>query len=194
MVLNGSRRVLAVFGLGNPGRRYEGTRHNVGFDVLDKLAEEFGATFSTRTRLRAATAEARDGEARLVLVKPLTFMNDSGAAVQAVAAWHDLTPDRMLVVCDDLDLELGRVRLRRKGSSGGHNGLKSIEQALGTQAFVRMRIGIGRPPGQQDPVDYVLDRFAGAQREVMDGAVTLAAEAVICWVRDGIDRCMDRFN
>jgi peptidyl-tRNA hydrolase, PTH1 family len=193
--------VLAVFGLGNPGRRYESTRHNAGFDVVDKLADGLGETFSRRMRFRAATAECRAataegrvGDDKLLLVKPLTFMNDSGYTVQAVGAWHDLEPDQILVVCDDLDLELARIRVRRKGSSGGHKGLKSIAQALGTTDFPRLRIGIGRPPGQQDAVDYVLDRFSSAQRKLMDDATAIAAQAATCWVEDGIDRCMNRFN
>ena len=182
----------AVFGLGNPGKRYHGTRHNVGFEVVDRLAAGADARV-TRRRFAARVGEADTRAGRLLLVKPQTFMNDSGLAVQAAVAWYKLDPADILVVCDDLDLELGKIRIRRKGSSGGHKGLKSIARALGTPEYARLRIGIGRP-GHQDAVDYVLDSFSAAQRRAMTDAIQVAAEAVICWAEEGVEPCMNQFN
>lgn len=184
--------MLAVFGLGNPGRKYEGTRHNVGFEVIDLLAEELNTKVSHR-RFRALVGDARTEAGTLLLAKPQTYMNDSGLSVAAAAAWNKLGPDQILVVCDDLDLEPGTLRIRRKGSSGGHKGLKSVADALGTTDFPRLRIGIGRP-AREDAVDYVLDRFTGSQRKLVREAVGLAADAAACWCNQGIDHCMNRFN
>ncbi|MFW6159402.1 MAG: aminoacyl-tRNA hydrolase [Planctomycetota bacterium] len=185
--------MLAVFGLGNPGRRYRGTRHNVGFEVIDRLAERCGASVSRR-RYQARVGEADTQAGRLLLVKPQTFMNDSGRAVAAAAGWHRLEPDELLVVCDDLDIEPGRIRVRRQGSSGGHKGLRSVGAALGTDAFPRLRVGIGRPPVEMDAVGFVLARFSAGERETIDQAVEEAADAVLCWAGEGIDACMNRFN
>ena len=185
--------MLAVFGLGNPGKRYDGTRHNVGFMVVDRLAELCGTTVSKR-RFDARTGEAASEAGPLLLVKPQTFMNESGRSVQAAAAWHRIGPDQLIVVCDDLDIEPGRVRIRRKGSSGGHRGLASVARSLGTTEYPRLRIGIGRPPLGTDAVDYVLDRFSGPERGLITDAVQTAADAVLCWAHDGIDACMNRFN
>jgi PTH1 family peptidyl-tRNA hydrolase len=182
----------AVFGLGNPGERYEGTRHNVGFAVLDKVAADGGVRIARR-RFRARVAETGAGADRVLLVKPQTFMNDSGHAVRLAVAWNKLGPEQILVVCDDLDLPVGKIRVRRKGSSGGHKGLRSIADALGTPEFPRLRIGIGRPAGR-DAVEYVLDRFAAAERDEIDAAVDRAVDAVRCWMQDGIEACMNRFN
>lgn len=184
--------MLAVFGLGNPGKRYLGTRHNVGFEVIDILAERLGASVSRR-RFKARLGEAQAGSNRLLLVKPQTFMNDSGRSVQAACAWHGLEPDHLLVVCDDLDLEPGQIRARRKGSSGGHRGLKSVADLLGTTAFPRLRVGIGRPE-PQDAIDYVLDRPGRSDRAAIADALQAAADAACCWAEDGIEACMNRFN
>lgn len=183
--------MLAVFGLGNPGREYKGTRHNVGFEVVDRLAEELGVKVSRR-RFKARIGEGQTDAGRLLLVKPRTYMNDSGRSVQAAVAWNKLALDQILIVCDDLDLEFAKVRARRKGSSGGHKGLESIARALGTAEFPRLRVGIGRPPG--DAIEYVLDRFAGAERKKMTEAVGIAAQAVACWANEGIEACMNEFN
>jgi PTH1 family peptidyl-tRNA hydrolase len=190
--LDRSDTVRAVIGLGNPGKRYAGTRHNVGFDVIDKLAGDLGADV-TRRRFNARIGEAVCGGERVVLVKPQTFMNDSGRAVQGVVAWHKLALDELLVVCDDLDIEFATLRLRRKGSSGGHKGLKSIARMLGGTEFPRLRIGVGRPPSDH-AIDFVLSRFGKAEREQIDEAVDRAAEAVQTWIIDGIDASMNRFN
>lgn len=192
--------MLAAFGLGNPGRKYEGTRHNIGFAVIDRLAEDAGIRVSRR-RFHARTGDLPvpgSGPASVLLAKPQTFMNDSGRCVQAAAAWHRLSPEDLLVVCDDLDLERGVLRVRRKGSSGGHRGLQSIVDALGTTEFPRLRIGIGRPRGGRgteiDAIDYVLDRFTSTEKTVMTDAVAQAADAILCWATEGIDVCMNRFN
>lgn len=184
--------MLAVFGLGNPGRKYKGTRHNVGFEVIDLLAEELNTKVSHR-RFRALVGDAKTEAGTLLLVKPQTYMNESGLSVSAAAAWNKLGPEQILVVCDDLDLEPGTLRIRRKGSSGGHKGLKSIADALGTTDFPRLRIGIGRPT-HENALDYVLDRFTGSQRKAMTEAVGVAANAVACWCTEGIEPCMNKFN
>ena len=184
--------MLAVFGLGNPGRKYQGTRHNVGFLVVDRLAKELDVDIGRR-RFNARVGEARTESGTLLLVKPQTYMNESGRCVQAVVSWHRLTTEQIFVICDDLDLEPGGLRIRRKGSSGGHNGLKSIAAAMGTSEFPRLRIGIGRP-APQDAVDYVLEPFSSAQREAVAQAAGRAVEAVKCWVTEGIETCMNRFN
>jgi PTH1 family peptidyl-tRNA hydrolase len=184
--------LLAVFGLGNPGKRYAGTRHNVGFQVIDRLAAELGIRV-TRRRFRGRVGEGRTDRGRVLLVKPQTYMNESGRTVGTAAGWYRLEPDRLLVVCDDLDLPPGKLRLRRGGSSGGHKGLASVAQVLGTDGFPRLRIGIGRPEFQ-DPVDYVLAPVPADQQSVLDDAVRLAAEAAMCWAKEGIDICMNRYN
>jgi len=184
--------VLAVFGLGNPGRRYRGTRHNVGFEVLDRLAKTLGVSVARR-RFSAKIGEARTDGGKLLLVKPQTYVNESGRSVRSVVAWHRLAPEDVLVVCDHLDLECGKLRIRRKGSGGGHNGIESIAAALGSTAFARLRIGIGRPE-PEDAVDYVLGRFEPEEREAVARAIDTAAEAVRCWAAEGIEPCMNRFN
>jgi PTH1 family peptidyl-tRNA hydrolase len=130
----------------------------------------------------------------VILAKPQTFMNGSGKSVSRLSRAHGISPDRILVVYDDLDLPLGRLRLRAEGSSGGHRGLRSIIEALGTQQFARVRVGIDRPPGHMDPVDYVLEPFDAQQRPLLDDAVARAADAVECWLTEGIVTAMDRFN
>lgn len=184
--------MLAVFGLGNPSRDYKGTRHNVGFAVVDKLAQDAGVGM-TRRRFEALIGEMMIGAEKLLLAKPQTFMNDSGRSVCAAAAWNDLGIENIFVVCDDLDLALGRLRIRRKGSSGGHNGLKSIAHCLGTTEFARLRIGIGRPRSE-DATDHVLTAFAKAEQETIAKAIDDAAEAARCWASEGIESCMNRFN
>lgn len=184
--------MLAVFGLGNPGKRYAGTRHNVGFDVIDKLAEDAGVSI-VRLRFEALAGEMMIGGEKVLVAKPQAFMNESGRTVRAAMAWNDLSIDNILVVCDDLDLDVGVIRVRRKGSSGGHNGLKSIARCLGTDEFARLRIGIGQPPAE-DAVDYVLSAFAKAERELIAPAIDAAAEAARCWADEGIESCMNRFN
>ncbi|RMF95387.1 MAG: aminoacyl-tRNA hydrolase [Planctomycetota bacterium] len=182
-----------VVGLGNPGRRYEGTRHNVGFEVLRILAEKWGDG-KPRKQFHGETVETRIAGEKVLLLSPTTYMNRSGTSVAACAGFYRLEPRDILVVCDDLDLPLGKLRLRPKGSPGGHKGLADIIRMLGRDDFPRLRVGIGRPPAGADAADYVLDRFASEQRPVIEQAFDRAAEAVVAWVECGIDVAMNRYN
>ena len=181
-----------IVGLGNPGERYEQTRHNVGFWCVDRLAEEWRAD-RERRRFRALVQEASMGAYRLVLVKPQTYMNDSGDAVGPAARWFKVPPDRLLVIHDDLDLPVGRVRFRQGGSSGGHRGVASIMEHLGSDGFLRLRIGIGRPPSDE-AVDYVLSRFSREEQAVVDRILGAASAMVRCVLEEGIAEAMNRYN
>ncbi len=183
--------MLAVLGLGNPGDEYRATRHNVGFRVLEHLAAGLGEEFS-RKRFRSMVAEVRLGSEKVILCEPQTYMNKSGAAARAVLDFYKLEPAGVLVVCDDFHLELGRVRVRRGGSSGGHNGLESVAGQFGTQEFPRLRLGIGEAP--HGSVDYVLGRFRAGEEEVISETIRRSADAVRCWAEEGIEACMNRFN
>jgi PTH1 family peptidyl-tRNA hydrolase len=183
---------LLVAGLGNPGREYERTRHNVGWMVADELARRTDASF--RSKFSGRLAEARLGEHRLALLKPETYMNESGRSIGAALRFFKVSPEELLVVHDDVDLEPGRLQARRGGGLAGHNGLRSIAQALGTQEFLRVRIGVGRPGrGDRRPVaDYVLSPF---EDEVdVDALITRASDAVEVLVSDGLDAAQTRFN
>lgn len=187
-----------VVGLGNPGPEYEHTRHNVGFDVVDHLARREGLLFEPAHSLEryegpTAFTAARSFEPDALLVKPLTFMNRSGEVLPALLAWAGATPAELLIVVDDLDLEPARLRLRPGGGAGGHNGLQSILDTLGTDRVPRLRVGIGRP--RTDAARYVLERFAPEEREALERAVAEAAEASFAWLRSGdLDRLMSRFH
>jgi peptidyl-tRNA hydrolase, PTH1 family len=193
-----------IVGLGNPGREYAGTRHNVGFEVIDRLAARFGwiARADEFDRLARGRFDglAMDGttgpgqEQRLMLLKPMTYMNRSGGAVRAAMDFYRLEPAQLLVVLDDLALPAGRIRLRSGGSSGGHNGLRDIEQALGTNDYPRLRIGIDPPPQFVPGKDYVLGRFTEAQRQAIEPALDRAADAAMVWIVQGIEPAMNRFN
>ena len=186
-----------IVGLGNPGPRYERNRHNVGFMVVDKLAERYGITVG-RKRPHALIGEGNasldGGSTRVVLAKPRTYMNESGEAVVRLAQGSGAPKDRMVVVYDDLDLPLGKLRVRAKGSAGGHNGIKSIVQRLGTDAFPRIRVGIGRPTGVEGAVSHVLGDFTEDERERIGPAVELAADAVEWAMGHGVESAMNRFN
>ena len=179
-----------VVGLGNPGRRYEGTRHNLGFRVVDCLAERHAIALSRR-RFEALVGDGAIGACRVLLAKPQTYVNLSGRAVAPLVRWHKCPLDDLLVVCDDLSLDLGRLRVRRKGSHGGHNGLRSIIECLGTECFARVRIGIGRGA---DAVAHVLGRFGADEEPLAEAALGRAADAVGVWLDDGIDAAMNAFN
>lgn len=181
-----------IVGLGNPGPQYEHTRHNVGFMVLDAMAGRFGAEIKRR-KFNSLTAEIADGPQKLLLLKPQQFMNRSGHSVAEAAGFYRVDAADLLVVTDDLALEVGRLRLRAKGSAGGHNGLKDVIAALGTDAFSRLRIGIGSR-GSQSGADYVLSKFAPDEKPLIEQAVQTAVEAVLCWVRQGAEATMTRFN
>jgi len=189
--------VKVVTGLGNPGERYRLTRHNVGFRVVDLLADRWGLTGQGRVRDGAALLEARlqDPMQRVLLVKPMRFMNLSGGAVKAAMRQTDAAfEDDLLVVTDDVDLPLGRIRLRREGSAGGHNGLRDIIAAFGSNQFQRLRVGIGRSGSTRETVNHVLSTFRSDERELADEAIATAADAVELWLRDGLDAAMNAYN
>lgn len=181
-----------VVGLGNPGPEYKGTRHNVGFDVIERLADKHRIKLD-KSKHKARYGVGRIGETTVVLVKPLTYMNLSGQAVAPLAKEYSIAPDHILVVTDDLDLVVGRVRLKPKGSAGGHNGHKSLIQSLGTQDYPRLKIGIGSVDRTQT-VDHVLGAFKGDEREIMVRALTKAAEGVERVVESGIEAAQNFVN
>jgi PTH1 family peptidyl-tRNA hydrolase len=183
-----------VVGLGNPGTKYADHRHNAGFLVVDALARAHGLVFARRRRTRAYVAEGPIGERRILLAKPQTFMNLSGRAVGRLSRAHGIPPESILVVYDDLDLPLGRLRLRSEGGSGGHKGMRSIIEVLGTQAFPRLRVGIDRPPGRMDPADYVLQPFSTEEQACFAQVAERSVAAIECWLAEGIVAAMDRFN
>jgi len=180
-----------VVGLGNPGRAYAGTRHNIGFEVVDRVAAAL-ETPVKKKKFGGLVGEAVYGGRKVLLVKPQEYMNCSGQVVATVAGFYRLASSDVLVVTDDMALEPGRIRLRAQGSSGGHNGLADIIAKLGTERFARLRIGIGA--ADRVARDYVLSRPSSEQRARLDAAVGRAAEAVLCWLREGIDAAMNRYN
>lgn len=182
-----------IVGLGNPGPRYHHTRHNVGFAVVAELGRSHGVRAVSRGA--AIVGEGTIAGQRVALAEPTTMMNDSGRAVAQLRKRHNVwTPSDLLIVYDELDLPLGTVRVRSSGSAGGHNGMKSIIQAIGGQDFPRVRVGIGRPPPGQDPVEYVLGRFKPDERPIIDEAISTAADAIESWLENGIEETMNRFN
>jgi peptidyl-tRNA hydrolase, PTH1 family len=183
-----------VVGLANPGDRYAGTRHNIGGEVVSCLAGRLGTQMSANKRVRCAIGEARDGDARLVLARPLEYMNKSGGPVQQAAAWYKTPVEQIIVVHDDLDLDVGVIRLKQGGGPGGHNGLRDIDQRLGTREYLRVRVGIGRPPGRMDPRDHVLSRFKRDERTEMDVTVEEAADAALMIVHDGLEPAQNRYH
>lgn len=183
-----------MVGLGNPGAEYADTRHNIGFAVVDELARRAGGSFRRHRRARAEVCEEHLGGARAVLVKPMTFMNVSGDAVAPLAGFYRVPVTQIVAVHDDLDLPLGGLRLKLGGGDGGHNGLKSMRTSLKSGEFFRVRIGIGRPPGQMAPATYVLRRFAAGERAEVDLIVAEAADAVTTLVADGLPATQNQFN
>lgn len=182
-----------VVGLGNPGANYAKTRHNAGFWVVDELARRHDFS-GERSQKRAQTQDGSIQGARVKLAKPQTFMNRSGESLGALVAYYDIPLERLLVIHDDLDTPFGSIRLRKSGGHGGQNGLRSIIQHLGSQEYARLRFGIGRPPGRMSPVDFVLQPFKGDAAIQADELVGRAADAVECWLVDGIEVAMSRFN
>ncbi len=186
-----------IVGLGNPGPDYARNRHNIGFQCLELFARRHRLDL-TRMQQRAMVGSGwvTRGPARLkvMLVKPLTFMNASGQAVGPLAKYYDVEPEEMIVIHDDLDLASGLLRLRPNGSSGGQNGIKSIIQHLGSQDFHRASVGIGRPPGRMDPADYVLQGFSAEEEEIFVSLRETVADAIECWLFEGIEAAMNRYN
>lgn len=182
-----------IVGLGNPGLRYARTRHNVGFMCVERIAQVHGWAFNRRER-NALVAEGMIDSQRVLLVKPQTYMNESGAAVAGLLRYLPMAVADLLVVYDELDLPLGTIRLRPSGSAAGHNGMRSVIAHLGTQEIARLRIGIGRPPGRMDPVEYVLSEFRPEEREIIAEAVARAADAARCFVTEGLQAAMNLYN
>jgi PTH1 family peptidyl-tRNA hydrolase len=184
--------VKLIVGLGNPGQEYKNTRHNVGFMVVEELARELRVIRQKYVHSGVVAWTRFHGET-LLIAKPLTFMNLSGKAVQQMVKANHITLSELMVVVDDLDLELGVIRLRARGGSGGHKGLQSIIDCLGTQDFPRLRVGIGRPPGE-DVIDWVLTRFSPDEETVVKPAIDQAVKALKLWLVSGIEKAMNRYN
>ena len=182
-----------VVGLGNPGPKYKDTRHNVAWWALDELADRAGVKFGKRTG-DAETAEAQIGEGSALLVRPMTYVNLSGRAVRAAMRKRNVPVERVIVISDDINLDPGRIRIRAKGGAGGHNGLKSIIDTLGTNEFARIRIGVGMPPTPDAQVDYVLGKMPPKERDLVQDAARRAADAVEAAIREGLQEAMNRFN
>jgi len=198
--VNSSVGVWLVVGLGNPGRTYEGNRHNVGVMVLDVLASRMAGSF-TQHKARAAVLDGRLGTLpggvpgpRVILARPATYMNTSGGPVAALMQFYDVDAEHLLVVHDELDIPEHQLRLKRGGGEGGHNGLRSISSSIGTRDYARLRVGVGRPPGRQDPADYVLSDFPSAQREELGVTLQLAADAVGDVVTQGLLSSQNTWN
>ena len=183
-----------VVGLGNPGGQYDNTRHNAGFAVADELARRGGFAIR-RVKFKALTAAAEIGGQGALVMKPTTYMNLSGEAVGEAARFYKLAPDHVLIISDDVDLPLGKLRLRAGGSAGGHNGLKSVIQHLGSDQFPRLKVGVGgKPHPDYDLADWVLGKLTGEDKKLMDETVKRAADAVECFLKDGPQRAMSQFN
>ena len=186
-----------VVGLGNPGPSYAAHRHNVGHMVLDVLAGRVGGSFKAHRRARSDVLEGRLGGVpgqRVVLAKPRAYVNESGGPVSALLGYYDIRPGRMVVVHDELDIPYGTLRVKLGGGDNGHNGLKSIRRSIGTGDYHRVRFGIGRPPGRQDPAAFVLRDFSTAERKELDWAVDRAADCVESLVCEGLERTQNQYN
>lgn len=182
-----------IAGLGNPERRYEGTRHNVGFEVIDRLAEKLSTSVEEK-KFKGCYGKGVIGGEKVILLKPQTYMNLSGESVRAAADFYKIQPDHIIVVYDDISLDAGQLRIRTKGSAGGHNGVKNIIAHLGTQEFPRVKVGVGANPPRMDLADYVLSPFGKEDQEKMAAAFDEAAQAVESLIEEGPDRAMNRFN
>ena len=183
-----------IVGLGNPGEKYENTRHNVGFRVIDELAERQNAPVQ-KLKFKALTNLLTISGEKVLVMKPITYMNLSGEAVRPAADFYKIPPERVLVISDDVSLPIGKLRIRKGGSAGGHNGLKSIIQHLGTDQFPRIKIGVGeKPHPDYDMADWVLSKFTGEDLKTIQVAVKKAADAVACYLENGPDKAMNRFN
>jgi peptidyl-tRNA hydrolase, PTH1 family len=185
--------VKLVAGLGNPGAKYRGTRHNVGFEVIDRLVARHGLTQET-ARADALQARWRRADGDVLLVKPLTFMNVSGVAVGSLLRFYKIAVDDAMIVCDDVNLPLGRLRIRATGTEGGHNGLRSIAQQLGTIDYARLRVGVGRGDSRRDLADHVLATFEPEEAAAIEDAIARSADAVETWLVDGLTKAMNTYN
>ena len=182
-----------IVGLGNPGREYQGNRHNIGFRLLNYLSERLGVTFS-RLESKSLVTKADYHGHRLILVKPQTYMNLSGQAVESLVRFYKIPLEQVMVVFDDVDLPFGALRLRHAGGSGGQKGMQSIIDRLGTQDIPRLRMGIDRPPGRMEAADYVLQDFSKSETELLPGILARAADALLTYIREGLEAAMNQFN
>ena len=182
-----------IAGLGNPTKEYDKTRHNVGFEVIDKLADRYDIDVSERKHRAFCGRGVIEGQ-KVLLVKPQTFMNLSGESLRSVLDYYKVLPEELIVIYDDISLPPGQLRIRLKGSAGGHNGIKNIIAHLGTQEFPRIKVGVGEKPPRMDLKDYVLSRFSKGEQELMDEAFQEAAQAVVMMLGEGADRAMNHFN
>lgn len=182
-----------VVGLGNPGRRYEGTRHNIGYMVLAELAKRHGLG-RAKSKFQGEVMEANIGGEKVLLLSPTTYMNRSGDSVLAAKEYYQLAPEDVFVICDDINLPVGRLRCRARGSCGGQKGLRNIVDRLRTQSVARLRIGVGEVPERWNAADYVLGKFAKDEQPEIERAIARAANAVEVWVGEGVEPCMNKFN
>ena len=186
--------MYVITGLGNPTLKYSKTRHNVGFDTIDVLAKKYGIKVKKK-QFKALTGEGFIGGEKVILVKPMTYMNNSGEAVSEIVKYYKIDPNKELVIIsDDLNLDVGVLRIRAKGSAGGHNGLKSIIKCVGTESFDRVRIGVGKVPAGTDVITHVLTRFSRADRVIVKESFEVAADAIVSIISDGIDKTMSKYN
>jgi len=183
----------AIIGLGNPGMKYAGTRHNIGFDAVTAIADKYNLSINNK-KFKGVYADGHIAGEKVLLVQPQTFMNLSGECVREVADFYKLNPDEIIIICDDINLDVGRLRIRKKGSAGGHNGLKNIIAHLGTEEFPRIRVGVGEKTEGWDLADYVLARFDKYSEPVIREALANVVGAVETWISEGIDAAMNRFN
>jgi PTH1 family peptidyl-tRNA hydrolase len=190
---NAEQQVHLIAGLGNPGREYRDTRHNIGFMVLDRLAGRLGERFA-RLESKSLVAKATHQGSRLILAKPQTFMNESGRAVGGLIRFYKVPLDHVLVVYDDVDLPFGTLRLRPMGGSAGQKGMRSILEQIGTEELARLRMGIGRPPGKMDAAVYVLRPFSAAEVGLLPELLDRAADAVLVFVAEGLEKAMNTYN
>lgn len=185
--------LFIVVGLGNPGTRYENTRHNVGFDTIDFLADKYRIDVS-KAKHKALLGDGKIGDKKVVLVKPQTFMNLSGESVRDIVDWYKAPIDNTILIYDDIDLALGRIRVRPKGSSGTHNGMKSVIYQLQDENFPRVRIGVDRPPKGWDLADFVLSKFGTEDRKIASSSIENAAEAVCTIINSSVEEAMNKYN
>lgn len=186
--------MYVITGLGNPTLKYSKTRHNVGFDTIDVLAKKYGIKVKKK-QFKALTGEGFIGGEKVILVKPMTYMNNSGEAVSEIVKYYKIDPDmELIIISDDLNLDVGVLRIRAKGSAGGHNGLKSIIKCVGTEGFDRVRIGVGKVPAGTDVITHVLTRFSRADRVIVKESFEVAADAIVSIISDGIDKTMSKYN
>lgn len=185
--------MIVVAGLGNPGTKYASTRHNMGFDVIDVLAQKYDIRVN-KVKFKGLLGEGIWAGEKIVLIKPSTYMNLSGESIRPLMEFYKLKPHQLIVVVDDIDIEFGTIRIKKKGSGGTHNGLKSIILQTGTDQFPRLKIGIGQKPPHYDLADFVLSKFSKSERQIIDKAILKAADAVDEFITNGIDSAMNKYN